>query len=117
MRRKYHTAILGRGADHRARLDDLKRIESVGRFIQQQYVGFADQRLGESDPLSESFRQLPDQASLGALQIERGEYAGDASTTGRTAQATRTGNELEISAHRERVVERNAFRQITDTRA
>jgi hypothetical protein len=53
--------LCGQLPDAGAYLCGLWRIQSQGRLIEEQHLGFTEQRLGQPDPLAVAFRQVADE--------------------------------------------------------
>ena len=70
-----HGVIFAESADDFARFLDLPRVEARGGLIQQQYLGLAEQRLGETDALPVSLREFVDLALRDGLEPARLDHA------------------------------------------
>src|SRR5262245_57962586 len=53
--------LCGQLSDTGAHLCGLGRVQSHGRFVEEQYLRFTEQRLGQPDTLAIAFRQITDE--------------------------------------------------------
>src|SRR5262249_902731 len=61
--REDHRVLARETLDHLTDLDDLRRIETDGRLVQDEHRRIVDERLSQTDALPESAREMPDDAS------------------------------------------------------
>ena len=53
-----------------ADLDDLFRVKTDGRFIENEHIGIADERLGDTDALAIAFGKMADRPLIHVLDAD-----------------------------------------------
>ena len=92
-------------ADQRPELPPRQRIDACGRLVEDQQVGFVDQRAAQAQFLLHAARQLGRRAVGEGVEIGRLKQVGDPAVPFRPAFAEKAPEELHVLAHRKRRVE------------
>ena len=77
VRRQDHRVLLAEVRDQRPHFDDLVRIETGSRLIEDQQIRFVDHRLGESHSLLVALRQLEDVLADDAREAAQLDHSAD----------------------------------------
>ena len=101
-------------SDHIADLDNLARVEARGGLVQDENGGIADERLGESNPLAESLREMADDPRGDALEAAAADHPIDGGGLIGAANSLHRGHEVEVGLHRHFGVERIVLGQVAE---
>ena len=103
--------------DEVARLARLARVEARGRLVEDQRLGFVDDRLREADPLPQPARQPADHLVAAFVEAARLDRVVDARASPRRRHAAQLAHQLEEAGDAHLVVERRGLRQVADAAA
>ena len=114
MRGEHDGPFARQGPDQLARLVDLLRIESGGRLVEDQELGFVDERLREAHPLAIAAAELPDDVLPGLPERAALDRAGHGRPDPAFRDSPEARRELEEGGDLHFRVERRVFRQVSD---
>ena len=106
--------VAGHVVQQAAHLMLLVRIESVGRFVEDQHLRVEQDRLGQADPAAKALRQGLDRPVEDTLQPEALDRLADASLPVGRRQAVQVGDEAEQGLGRHIAVGRRALGQVAE---
>ena len=102
-------------ADNFAHFHNLSRVQADGGFVQDQHLGFVQQRLGQADPLAHPLRECAD-VTLGAL-FHADHLKGIVYHIFGVGKVAQVGHELQIFVDGHVCVQRRRFGQIAHATA
>ena len=100
--------------DDVADLDDLDRVKTDGRLVEDQHVGVSEQRHRKSDALLVAFGQVLDHAVADMADADRLRHLGDMLFLARTAHALELVGEFKVLVHGHVHIEGRNFRKVAD---
>ena len=104
-------------ADQLAHLDDLARIEAVGRLVEDQQLRSAEQRLRDRHALPVSARELADQLVAVAAEREPLDDLVDRARAARAFEPAKPSHERQELVHAHLRVERHVLGNVADAPA
>ena len=104
----------GQFADERADLADLVRVEAGRRFVEDDDVGFVDDRLRDADALLVALRQRADESVAHVDEAAAVAGPDDGGGDIRTRHAVQLRGDGQVFVDREVAVERRRLGQVTD---
>ena len=104
----------GQTLDQFPDFDDLLRIKSHSRLVENQDRWIVEQRLRESHALSVAPRQVADKAVLRGPQAEPLDFTGHGRLQGVSCHAAKSADKLEIFRYGQFLVDRRSFGKVAD---
>src|SRR4029079_2504924 len=117
VRRKQNCMLVTQVLDQLPHLSDLVWIEADCRLIQNQQVRFSDQRVRESDPLSISLGEGPDQLVLNALETTKFFYVANTLTDPTMLDSLKGCAITQVLCYPHVAVEWHVFRHVAEMRS
>jgi len=114
VRAQQHGVIAAEVTDHLTRLLDLGGIQPRRRLVEEQDLRRAEQGLREPQPLPVSFRELADLLPHDRFQVTGRRHALHLAGEGGATHALDLGDESQVRAHVERVVQWRALGHVAD---
>ena len=103
--------------DQIAHLPDLVGIEAAGGLVENEQIGFVDERVREPDALPVTFRKRADDFFLNLFQPAQLLHIADAFRDPAVRNAFQRRAVIEILSDAHVVIERHVFRHVTEVRA
>ena len=104
--------LLRERADQSAHLDDLARVETIGRLVQHQQLRLSEQRLSDSHALPIAARELSYEQGPHALQGQALDHLIDGRRQRCTVEPANAAHEFEELGHPHVGVKRDVFRHV-----